>query len=64
VGAGIGTLGIVDGDVVETSNLHRQVLHSTPRVGMKKVDSAIEYLRSYVPFTLDFHPKYLIPAQD
>ena len=47
-GAGVGTIGIVDGDVVETSNLHRQILHSTAKVGMKKVDSAIEYLKSYV----------------
>jgi molybdopterin/thiamine biosynthesis adenylyltransferase/rhodanese-related sulfurtransferase len=38
--AGIGTLGIVDFDVVEVSNLQRQVLHATDRVGQKKVDSA------------------------
>lgn len=44
-GAGVGTLGLIDGDTVETSNLHRQILHSTGRVGMLKVDSAIEYLR-------------------
>ena len=43
-GSGVGTLGIVDGDVVETSNLHRQILHSTSKVGIKKVDSAISYL--------------------
>jgi adenylyltransferase/sulfurtransferase len=46
-GAGVGTIGIVDGDVVETSNLHRQILHSTAKVGMKKVESAIEFLTSY-----------------
>ena len=40
VGAGIGTIGLVDGDVVEESNLHRQILHSTARIGMTKVDSA------------------------
>jgi adenylyltransferase/sulfurtransferase len=45
-GAGVGTLGIVDGDVVETSNLHRQILHSTAKIGMLKVDSAISYLHS------------------
>lgn len=44
-GAGIGTLGLVDGDTVELSNLHRQILHTEGRVGMKKVDSAIEHLR-------------------
>ncbi|RDL40041.1 uncharacterized protein BP5553_00020 [Venustampulla echinocandica] len=45
-GAGVGTIGIVDGDVVETSNLHRQILHNTSSVGMKKVDSVISYLKS------------------
>lgn len=44
-GAGVGTLGMVDGDRVEPSNLHRQVLHRTRNVGKFKVDSAIEYLK-------------------
>jgi len=44
-GAGVGTLGLVDADVVEVSNLHRQVAHATSRVGMSKVLSAITYLR-------------------
>lgn len=44
-GAGVGTLGLVDGDAVEVSNLHRQVAHSTSRVGMMKVDSAVTYLK-------------------
>lgn len=48
-GAGVGTLGLVDGDTVEESNLHRQILHSTERVGMSKVDSAIESLRALNP---------------
>lgn len=38
--AGIGTLGLVDDDVVDASNLQRQVIHSTDRVGLPKVDSA------------------------
>jgi molybdopterin/thiamine biosynthesis adenylyltransferase/rhodanese-related sulfurtransferase len=38
--AGVGTLGIVDFDIVDISNLQRQVLHTTERVGQKKVDSA------------------------
>lgn len=38
--AGVGTLGIVDSDVVDESNLQRQVLHTTERVGMSKVESA------------------------
>lgn len=46
-GAGVGTLGMVDGDTVESSNLHRQVLHRTKNVGKYKVDSAIEYLEEY-----------------
>ncbi|THX41710.1 hypothetical protein D6D10_02521 [Aureobasidium pullulans] len=48
-GAGVGTLGLVDGDTVEESNLHRQVAHSTDRIGMFKVDSALSYLRNLNP---------------
>jgi adenylyltransferase/sulfurtransferase len=44
-GAGIGTLGLIDGDTVEISNLHRQILHRSRNVGKYKVDSAIESLR-------------------
>ncbi|KAE8315481.1 hypothetical protein BDV41DRAFT_193208 [Aspergillus transmontanensis] len=53
-GAGVGTLGLVDGDTVESSNLHRQVLHRTKNVGKFKVDSAIESLRDLNP-----HPTYI-----
>src|SRR5438270_4181123 len=38
--AGLGTLGIVDSDEVDMSNLQRQVIHSTDRIGVSKVDSA------------------------
>ncbi len=38
--AGVGRIGLVDYDVVESSNLHRQVIHATSRVGMLKVESA------------------------
>jgi len=38
--AGVGTLGIVDSDVVDLSNLQRQVIHTTDRIGVPKVDSA------------------------
>src|SRR5204863_8276330 len=38
--AGVGTLGIVDNDVVDLSNLQRQVAHSNDRIGVPKVDSA------------------------
>ena len=39
---------MVDGDTVEFSNLHRQVLHRRKNVGKFKVDSAIEYLQEWV----------------
>jgi molybdopterin/thiamine biosynthesis adenylyltransferase/rhodanese-related sulfurtransferase len=38
--AGVGTLGLVDADTVDASNLQRQILHATSRIGMAKVDSA------------------------
>ena len=38
--AGVGTIGIIDMDVVDSSNLQRQILHNSERVGMRKVDSA------------------------
>jgi molybdopterin/thiamine biosynthesis adenylyltransferase/rhodanese-related sulfurtransferase len=47
--AGVGTLGIVDDDVVDLSNLQRQVIHSTPRVGAPKVDSAEEAIHALNP---------------
>lgn len=39
-GAGVGTLGLVDADTVDESNLHRQVIHMETRVDMPKVESA------------------------
>jgi adenylyltransferase/sulfurtransferase len=57
-GAGVGTLGLIDGDVVEESNLHRQILHSTARVGMTKVQSAMVALNSLVYFEAHHHSKY------
>jgi molybdopterin/thiamine biosynthesis adenylyltransferase/rhodanese-related sulfurtransferase len=47
--AGVGTLGIVDDDVVDLSNLQRQVIHSTQRVGIPKVDSAEESIHALNP---------------
>jgi molybdopterin/thiamine biosynthesis adenylyltransferase/rhodanese-related sulfurtransferase len=47
--AGVGTLGIVDFDVVEASNLQRQVIHSTDRLGTKKVDSARQTIQALNP---------------
>lgn len=47
--AGVGTIGLVDADVVDNSNLQRQVLHATSRVGMPKVDSAEVAIRDLNP---------------
>ena len=47
--AGVGTLGIVDDDVVDLSNLQRQVIHTTDRVGVPKVDSAEETINALNP---------------
>jgi sulfur-carrier protein adenylyltransferase/sulfurtransferase len=49
--AGIGILGIVDDDVVELSNLHRQIIHTSDRLGRDKVDSAAESLARLNPDT-------------
>jgi sulfur-carrier protein adenylyltransferase/sulfurtransferase len=48
--AGVGTLGIVDFDVVDYTNLQRQIIHSTADVGHKKLDSAAEKLQAMNPF--------------
>lgn len=62
-GAGVGTIGIVDDDVVEMSNLHRQVGHATSRIGMKKVDSLIAHLKdlnplpTYIPYPFRISPQ-------
>ncbi len=47
--AGIGTLGLVDFDVVEESNLQRQIIHSTADVGRPKIDSAADKLQALNP---------------
>jgi molybdopterin/thiamine biosynthesis adenylyltransferase/rhodanese-related sulfurtransferase len=47
--AGVGTLGIIDADVVDTSNLQRQVLHGTASVGVLKVESAQKRLQDLNP---------------
>src|SRR5277367_761231 len=48
--AGIGTLGLVDFDVVDESNLQRQIIHSTKDVGRPKIDSAAEKLQALNPY--------------
>ena len=47
--AGVGTIGIVDDDEVDLSNLQRQVIHTTDRIGMPKVDSAQESMNAINP---------------
>src|SRR5205823_10220602 len=47
--AGVGTLGLVDADTVDASNLQRQILHATSRVGMPKVESAAKTIAEINP---------------
>ena len=47
--AGVGTMGLMDGDTVDVSNLQRQILHTTPNVGRPKVESGTEMLRALNP---------------
>jgi adenylyltransferase/sulfurtransferase len=47
--AGIGRIGLVDFDVVDFTNLQRQVIHTTPDVGKKKIDSAAEKMKAINP---------------
>lgn len=47
--SGVGTLGIIDGDTVERSNLQRQVVHGTDDIGRPKVDSAAEFVANLNP---------------
>ena len=48
--AGVGTMGIVDFDVVDYTNLQRQIIHSTADVGRPKLDSAAEKIKAMNPF--------------
>ena len=47
--AGVGTIGVVDFDIVDVSNLQRQVIHTTDRVGQKKTESAAQTIRALNP---------------
>ena len=47
--AGVGTLGIIDADIVDSSNLQRQILHTVDRIGTPKVDSAEATIRALNP---------------
>lgn len=60
--AGVGTLGVADADVVDTTNLQRQILHSTTDVGRTKVSSAEETLSALNPLvTIEAHDTRLEP---
>jgi molybdopterin/thiamine biosynthesis adenylyltransferase len=50
--AGIGTIGLVDYDQVELSNIHRQICHITERMGWRKVDSLRKVLKDLNPHTI------------
>jgi len=61
--AGVGTIGIVDDDAVELSNLQRQVIHTTPDVGRSKVESAAQKIRALNPdVTVNVHSERLTQA--
>ncbi|KAK6631669.1 hypothetical protein RUM43_013733 [Polyplax serrata] len=59
-GSGVGHIGLVDYDDVEVNNLHRQILHTTNTVKMKKVESAGNFLKSLNPMIkVSIHPVLL-----
>ncbi len=58
--AGVGTIGIVDFDVVDYSNLQRQILHGTSDVGRPKLQSAAEHIHAINPYVkVDLHEVHL-----
>ncbi|MEJ2585002.1 MAG: HesA/MoeB/ThiF family protein [Robiginitalea sp.] len=60
---GVGTLGIADGDVVETSNLHRQPAYGTADVGKLKIEVLSDRLQAQNPHTrVQKHPVFLMPS--
>jgi adenylyltransferase/sulfurtransferase len=62
--AGVGTLGIIDDDVVELSNLQRQVIHTTERVGFPKVESAAAMVAQVNPEVLVIQIKSRLTAEN
>ena len=58
--AGVGTIGLADGDVVDLSNLQRQIAHTTPDVGRAKVESAAAKCRAINPdVNVRLHPEHI-----
>ncbi|WP_149538165.1 HesA/MoeB/ThiF family protein [Siccirubricoccus phaeus] len=61
--AGVGTIGLVDHDQLELSNLQRQVVHATARLGRNKAESAAETLRALNPeIRIEIHPRRMDAA--
>lgn len=61
--AGVGTIGIVDADVVDRSNLQRQVIHTTPEIGVAKVLSAKAKMQAINPdITIQTYQEMLVSA--
>ena len=61
--AGVGTLGVIDDDVVSLSNLQRQIIHATPDLGLPKVDSAATAIARLNPrVTVETHSARLTAA--
>lgn len=48
--AGVGTIGVIDADTVDASNLQRQVIHTDARIGLPKVQSAMEAMKALNPY--------------
>lgn len=60
--SGVGTLGILDGDSIESSNLARQVLYKTSQVGLLKAETAARNLREFYPdVNFECNPEFLTP---
>ncbi len=58
--AGVGTLGLIDGDTVDISNLHRQILHDESHIGVLKTRSGAQRLRALNPDVhIEEHPEFL-----
>lgn len=60
VAAGVGRITLIDGDTVDVSNLHRQILHGESWIGRPKTDSALDRLRETNPYVrIDVHQEFL-----
>lgn len=60
--AGVGHLTVLDADVVEASNLARQILHTDARIGMNKAQSIAEAVRTYVAHLIQSEPSHHGPC--